>query len=58
MGASGGGDAEGFCRTIILDWGGQTVDENGNVVVNSPETVEALTFIKSLYDEGLILPML
>lgn len=56
MGASGGGDAEGFCRTIILDWGGQTVDENGNVVVNSPETVEALTFIKSLYDEGLISP--
>ncbi len=54
MGASGGGDAEGFVRTIILDWGGQTVDENGNVTVNSPETVSAFEFIKSLYDEGLI----
>lgn len=54
MGASGGGDAECFVRTIILDWGGQTVDENGNVTVNSPETVEALKFIQSLYDEGLI----
>lgn len=56
MGASGGGDAEGFVRTVILDWGGQTVNEKGEVVVNSPETVEAFEFIKSLYDEGLISP--
>ena len=56
MGASGGGDAEGWVRTIILDWGGQTVNEDGEVVVNSPETVEAFKFIKSLYDEGLISP--
>ena len=56
MGASGGGDAEGFVRTIILDWGGRTVDENGNVVVNSPETVKAFEFIKSLYQDGLISP--
>lgn len=54
MGASGGGDAEGFVRTIILDWGGQTVSEDGEVTVNSPETVAAFEFIKSLYDEGLI----
>ena len=56
MGASGGGDAEGWVRTIILDWGEQTVNEKGEVVVNSPETVEAFKFIKSLYDEGLISP--
>lgn len=56
MGASGGGDAEGWVRTIILDWGGQTVNEKGEVVVNSPETVEAFEFIKSLYDDGLISP--
>lgn len=56
MGASGGGDAETFVRTMILDFGGQTVDENGNVVVNSPETVEAFAFIKSLYEDGLISP--
>lgn len=56
MGASGGSDAEGFVRIIILDWGGQTVNEKGEVVVNSPETVEAFNFIKSLYDEGLISP--
>jgi len=56
MGASGGGDAEGFCRTIILDWGGIPVDENGHVTVNSPETLEALKFIADLYEDGLIPP--
>lgn len=56
MGASGGGDAEGFCRTIILDWGGVPVDENGKVTINSPETLKALKFIASLYEEGLVPP--
>ena len=56
MGASGGEDAEGFCRTIILDWGGVPVDENGNVTINSPETLEALKYIASLYEEGLVPP--
>ncbi len=56
MGASGGGDAEGFCRTIILDWGGVPVDDTGKVTINSPETLEALKFIASLYEEGLIPP--
>lgn len=36
LGASGGGDAESFVRTVILDFGGRLVDENGKVVVNSP----------------------
>lgn len=56
MGASGGGDAEGFVRTIILDWGGQLVDESGNVTANSQDTIDAFEFIKSLYDENLISP--
>jgi len=56
MGASGGGDAETFVRTLILAFGGKTVDEEGNVVVNSPETVEAFKFIASLYEDGLISP--
>jgi ABC-type glycerol-3-phosphate transport system substrate-binding protein len=56
MGASGGGDAETFVRTIILDFGGVTVDEEGKVTVNSQETIDAFTFIKSLYTEGLISP--
>lgn len=56
MGASGGGDAEGFVRTIILDFGGALVNEEGEVVVNSPESLEALEFIASLYEDGLCPP--
>lgn len=56
MGASGGGDAETFVRTIILDFGGELVNEDGEVVVNSPETLEALEFIASLYEDGLCPP--
>lgn len=56
LGASGGGDAETFVRTVILDFGGALVDESGKVVVNSPETLAALEYIASLYNEGLCPP--
>lgn len=56
MGASGGGDAEGMMRAIILSYGGALVDENDNIVVNTPETLEALKFISSIYEEGLAPP--
>lgn len=56
MGASGGGDAEGMMRAIILSYGGALVDENDNIVVNSPETLEALKYISSIYLEGLAPP--
>jgi ABC-type glycerol-3-phosphate transport system substrate-binding protein len=56
MGASGGGDAEGMMRAIILSYGGALVDENDNIVVNSPETLAALKFISSIYKEGLAPP--
>ena len=56
LGASGVGDAESFVRTVILDFGGRLVDENGKVVVNSPETLAAMKYIASLYEEGLCPP--
>ena len=56
MGTSGGGDAEGMCRAVILAFGGVPVDAEGNVTVNSPETLAALEFIASLYEEGLCPP--
>ena len=56
MGTSGGGDAEGMCRAVILAFGGVPVDAEGNVTVNSPETLEALKYIASLYEEGLCPP--
>lgn len=56
MGASGGGDAESFMRSLILSFGGVPVDETGKVTINSPETLEALKFAASLYQEGLCPP--
>lgn len=56
LGASGGGDAETFVRTVILDFGGILVDENGNVTANSPETLAAMEYIASLYEDGLCPP--
>ena len=56
LGASGGGDAESSLRTVILDFGGRLVDENGKVVVNSPETLAAMEYIASLYEEGANCP--
>lgn len=39
---------------FIWQAGGDILDSNGNVIVDSAETREALTFIKSLFDEGYI----
>jgi len=56
MGASGGGDAEGLMRNIILGFGGVPVTADNQVTINSPETLEALKFISSIYKEGLTPP--
>jgi multiple sugar transport system substrate-binding protein len=56
MGASGGGDAEGMMRAIILDFGGVPVDVSGKVTINSKETLEALKYISSIYNEKLAPP--
>lgn len=56
MGISGGGDAESMARVVILSFGGEPVDKDGNVTVNSPETLEAFKFIAKLYNEGLTPP--
>lgn len=56
MGASGGGDAEGFMRSVILSFGGAPVDKDGNVTVNSKETLAALKFVASVYQENLCPP--
>jgi ABC-type glycerol-3-phosphate transport system substrate-binding protein len=56
MGASGGGDAEGFMRSVINSFGGVVVDADGKVTVNSKETLEALKYVASLFEEGLVPP--
>lgn len=39
---------------FIWQSGGNILDEEGNVIINSPETKEALSFIKGLFEEGYI----
>ncbi|MET1029264.1 MAG: ABC transporter substrate-binding protein [Dongiaceae bacterium] len=43
------GDANNFCHWVMWSHGGQMVDENGKVVINSAETIAALNYAKDLY---------
>jgi multiple sugar transport system substrate-binding protein len=44
------GDANAWCHWLVWAFGGAMVDENDQVIINSPETVEALKYGKALYD--------
>ena len=44
------GDGNGWVHTILWGFGGKMVDDDGNVVLNSPETVQALEYVKELYE--------
>lgn len=43
------GDGNGFANWLIWSHGGYLVDEQGNVAINSRNTIEALTYLKDLY---------
>ena len=40
-------------RTILYSWGGSVQDVNSNVVLDSKHTVEAVKFVKALYQETM-----
>ncbi|MGV3654941.1 MAG: ABC transporter substrate-binding protein [Noviherbaspirillum sp.] len=40
-------------RTVLFAFGGSVQDERGNVVLNSKGTLEAVKFVKSLYQETM-----
>jgi multiple sugar transport system substrate-binding protein len=44
------GDGNAWVHWCLWSHGGNLVDENDNVVINSPETLAALNYAKSLYD--------
>lgn len=46
-------DSEMAARALIWSFGGSVQDENENVVLNSPETVEAVEFMVELYNETM-----
>ncbi|CAH1663625.1 Carbohydrate ABC transporter substrate-binding protein (CUT1 family) [Hyphomicrobiales bacterium] len=45
----GVGDGNNFCHWVLWSHGGKMVDESGKVVINSPETIAALKFVRELY---------
>jgi multiple sugar transport system substrate-binding protein len=57
--ANRSGDANGFITNVINCYGGAIADNTGTkVVFNSPETVEAVTFIGDIYTNQKYKPML
>ncbi|MHA6619363.1 extracellular solute-binding protein [Pseudonocardia sp. DLS-67] len=53
------GDANGFIESVINAYGGAIADNTGQkVMLNSPETVEAVTFIGDIYTNPKYEPML
>ncbi|MEZ5930895.1 MAG: extracellular solute-binding protein [Alphaproteobacteria bacterium] len=44
------GDANGWCTWVVWAHGGKLLDDDDNVVLNSPETIEAVKYAKALYD--------
>jgi multiple sugar transport system substrate-binding protein len=43
------GDGNSWTHWLVWSHGGRLVDEKGNVVINSPETIKALEYAKELY---------
>jgi multiple sugar transport system substrate-binding protein len=43
------GDANTWCQWIVWAHGGKLVDQNNKVVIDSPETLKALEYVKELY---------
>jgi len=51
-----GNTATSGLTALIWQFGGDIYDKDGNVIIDSPETVEAMTFLKKMYDNGWIPP--
>lgn len=44
------GDGNAWCHWLLWAHGGAVVDENDQVIINSPETIEALKYGKALFE--------
>lgn len=47
------GDGNAWVHWALWAFGGSLVDENDNVVINSPETREACEYVKQIYDASV-----
>src|SRR5713101_9102927 len=52
IGLSHDNDTSSAVRAILWSFGGSEQNENGNVVINSKQTIEALKFTRALYQES------
>jgi len=52
IGLSHDNDTSSAVRAILWSFGGSEQDEEGNVTINSKQTVEALKFLRALYQES------
>src|SRR5512143_1463384 len=43
------GDANTWCQWLVWSFGGKLVDKDNKVVIDSPETIKALEYVKELY---------
>lgn len=50
---TGNSDAEFLTRSIMFAFGGSLFDSNGNLMINTPENLEAINYIVSLFEDGL-----
>jgi len=49
------GDANQFCYPLLWSYGGKEVQEDGRTIaLESPETKQALRYLKRLYDEAML----
>src|SRR5690606_40980134 len=44
------GDGNNYAHWLLWSHGGKMVDENGQVAINSPETIAAINYAKALYE--------
>ena len=49
-------DGQQFLLGVLLGYGSEVLNEEGEVVFNSPETVQGLQYVVDLYRDGLIDP--
>ncbi len=52
LGLSQDNDTSSALRAILWSFGGSVQDENGNVVINSKQTIEAVKYMRALYQES------
>lgn len=53
LGLASEGDTNMALRAIMYSFGSSVQDAEGNVVLNSKETLEAIKFVKAMYDESM-----